>query len=103
MTVIFLIVSIILFLTIDWIYRHIGKRKSMPSALPISMNGNRRSFSIRIPEGVFFTKSHTWLNLFPSGKVQFGIDDFIGMLMKQPQISLLKNIGDKVKKGEPIL
>jgi len=58
---------------------------------------------MRIPAGIFFTKSHTWLSLFPSGKVQLGIDDFLARMFSKPHITMLKVNDEHVIKGEPIL
>jgi len=103
MTVIFLIVSILFFLSIDWLYRHWKKNKSLSIASPILKDSSHTSFPIRIPEGIFFTKSHTWLNLYPSGKVQIGVDDLLSLALRQPHVSLLKRVGNIIKRGEPIL
>jgi glycine cleavage system H protein len=59
--------------------------------------------ALRYPKGIFFAKSHTWLNLFPTGVVRLGVDDFIDRLMKNPAIEFLKASGDSVKRGEPLL
>jgi glycine cleavage system H protein len=58
---------------------------------------------MRLPEGVFFAKSHTWLSLFPSGKVRLGVDDFVAGVLENPQIKLVKNAGEQVEKGDPII
>jgi len=62
-----------------------------------------RTIPMRTPAGIFFTKSHTWLSLFPSGKVQLGIDDFVARMFNRPEIEMLKNNGDTIKKGDAIL
>jgi glycine cleavage system H protein len=58
---------------------------------------------VRIPDGIFFSRSHTWLNLFPSGKVRLGIDDFVGRLLDNPNVVFLRKSGDHVNRGEPII
>lgn len=95
MTVLLFISTIAAFLTIDYFVR----RKSAVAVQPVV----RKAIPMRIPAGIFFTKSHTWLSLFPSGKVQLGIDDFLARMFSAPQITMLKNSSDHVKKGEPIL
>ena len=98
MTVLFVVATIILFLSMDWISRRLRQEATQPArepapALPFA----------RTPEGIYFTPSHTWLNLFPSGKVRLGIDDFITRMLDAPEITLLKKSGDAVKKGDPVL
>ncbi len=97
MTVLFFISTIIVFLTIDYFVRRNKNAVALPHTAP------QRAFAMRTPAGIFFTKSHTWLSLFPSGKVQLGIDDFLSRMFNRPEIVLLKNNGEAVKKGEAIL
>ncbi|HUN65003.1 MAG TPA: hypothetical protein VMW43_02810 [Bacteroidota bacterium] len=99
MTVLFVIATIITFLGIDWINRRVKAKKHVPvTAMPAAAQ-----YPVRLPDGIFFTKSHTWLNLFPSGKVRLGVDDFVGRMIENPEVVLLKRSGDQVSRGEPIL
>lgn len=100
MTVLFVIATIITFLTIDWFVQRRKERlaaKIAPATVPAQSN------PIRLPAGIFFAPSHTWLNLFPSGKIRLGIDDFISRLLMRPEIVMLKKVNDRVKKGEPLI
>ncbi len=99
MTVLFVVVTILLFLGIDWLVQRAHEKKAVTVPGAVSLH----PYPIRIPEGIFFTRSHTWLNLFPSGKVRLGIDDFVGRIVESPEIILLKLAGEKVHRGEPIL
>jgi glycine cleavage system H protein len=95
MTVLFVIATIVIFLTIDWFVR---SRKPQTAARHVE-----DQYPLRIPDGIFFAPSHTWLNLFPSGKIRLGVDDFIARLVKEPEIVLLKQSGEKISKGEPLM
>ena len=97
MTVLLFISTIAVFLTIDYFMRR--NKATVAVAQPIA----RKPIPMRIPAGIFFTKSHTWLSLFPSGKVQLGIDDFLARMFSTPQIVMLKQNAEHVSKGEPIL
>jgi glycine cleavage system H lipoate-binding protein len=99
MTVLFVVATIILFLGIDWIVRRIRGE----TLVPLLASPQPATYPVRTPEGIFFAKSHTWLNLFPSGSVRLGIDDFVGRMLENPEITLLKKNGDAVTKGEPIM
>jgi glycine cleavage system H lipoate-binding protein len=66
-------------------------------------SGARPGFALRLPDGVFFDRSHTWLSLFPSGKIRLGVDDFVSGLLENPQIRLLRQSGEQVEKGDPLL
>lgn len=97
MTVLLFVSTIVVFLTIDYFVRR--NKAAVAVAQPVL----QKAIPMRTPAGIFFTKSHTWLSLFPSGKVQLGIDDFLARMFSAPQVSLLKNAAEHVVKGEPIL
>ena len=102
MTVLFVVATITVFLAIDWFVRRAREKKGVrtPSFVQRTLE---HSISVRIPEGIFFARSHTWMNLFPSGKVYLGIDDFVSRLLEHPEVILLRMAGDHVAKGDPIL
>lgn len=97
MTVLLFISTILAFLAVDYFVR----RSKSVAAIPQPVV--RKAIPMRIPAGIFFTPSHTWLSLFPSGKVQLGIDDFLASMFSKPSIIMFKNARDHVSKGEPIL
>ena len=105
MTVLFVVATILVFLGIDWGLRRIkaGKSVSLAPVTPGRAFEPQAAMAVRAPEGMFFARSHTWLNLFPSGKVRLGLDDFVGRLLEKPEITYLKHEGESVKKGERIL
>lgn len=97
MTVLLFISTIVLFLTIDYFIQR--KKRTVP----VVQATRPRVSAFRVPAGIFFTRSHTWLSLFPSGKVQLGIDDFLSRMFIKPSIAILKNGGETISKGDPIL
>lgn len=102
MTALFFIATIVFFLGIDWVVQRFKKGNAAEEA-GFAPQTAAPTDPLRIPEGIFFAKSHTWLNLFPSGKVRLGIDDFIGNLMEDPRIAFTLKPGDQVEKGDPLL
>jgi len=103
MTVLFVIGTIIVFLVIEaLVHRASAKKRAREEVVAVS-GGHVRTFPVRIPDGIFFARSHTWLNLFPSGKIRLGVDDFVGRLLENPEVILLKSEGSEVRRGEPIL
>jgi glycine cleavage system H lipoate-binding protein len=99
MTVIFVIMTILVFLTMDVVVRRVRARKAIPATIEQTAPP---AYPVRLPEGIFFARSHTWMSLFPSGKIRLGVDDFVGRLLDKPQVEYLKGLGDSVRKGEPL-
>ena len=97
MTVLLFITTILIFLGVDYVIQ----RKRTPVA--VARTAQSSTNPLRVPSGVFFAPSHTWLTLFPSGKVRIGVDDFVLRMMKNPTLVLLKEAGATVRKGEPLL
>ncbi len=101
MTVLFFVATILFFLSLDWVVQRFKKEKAAEPGLVA--HAGLQSNPLRIPEGIFFARSHTWLNLFPSGKIRLGVDDFVGTLMENPKIEFALKPGDRVEKGDPLL
>jgi glycine cleavage system H protein len=55
---------------------------------------------LRIPQGLFYNRNHTWAHLEASGTASVGLDDFIQHLTGEIKLTNLKNPGEKIKKGE---
>lgn len=58
--------------------------------------------SIYVPQGLYYSKGHTWLNFTEDGKLKLGIDDFLNKVLKPSKINVLVSEGSKIKRGEPI-
>ena len=97
MTVLLFVTLIIIFLSVDYV------RQRKHKLVPVVHETQTSSDPLRVPPGVFFAPSHTWMTLFPSGKVRIGVDDFVLRMMKNPELVLLKKAGSSVRKGEPLL
>ncbi|MGA2622916.1 MAG: glycine cleavage system protein H [Bacteroidota bacterium] len=99
MTVLFVVGTIVFFFVIDFAVRKLRGESLLPAVRPAQIP----HYPVRIPEGIFFAKSHTWISLFPSGKIRLGVDDFVGRLLKTPEVIFLRKPGDSVKKGDPLM
>ena len=55
---------------------------------------------LRIPQGIFFNKNHTWTHLGESGAAKVGLDDFLQHVLGNVKLTNLKNPGDSIKKGD---
>jgi len=55
---------------------------------------------LRIPQGIYFSKNHTWAHLGESGAARVGLDDFLPHVIGDLKLSGLKDPGQSIKKGE---
>lgn len=57
---------------------------------------------LRIPQGLFYSRNHTWLHLEKSGQAKIGIDDFLFRVLGNIKIVPKIEPGLMVKKGDVI-
>jgi glycine cleavage system H lipoate-binding protein len=98
MTILLVLLMFALFILGDWILRKRGEEKELQRAVASVGDGG-----VRLPRGVFFAPSHTWLELLPGGRACLGVDDFVARLLERPRLKLLKPAGSSVTRGEPLL
>lgn len=55
---------------------------------------------LRIPQGLFFSKNHTWMHMEKSGSAMVGLDDLLLHITGEVKFSNHKNPGDMIRKGE---
>jgi len=57
---------------------------------------------LNIPQGVFYSRQHTWAHLAKSGVASVGLDDFLMHITGDISVNFLKAPGDRIAKGEPM-
>ncbi len=72
------------------------KNKKQMQKSPGILNLN----SLKIPQGLFFSKYHIWSHLGVSGIARVGLDDLLLHLIGEVKFSNLREPGEKIKKGE---
>ena len=55
---------------------------------------------LKIPQGIFYSKNHTWAFLEKSGTAKVGLDDLLLRITGEVSIRQLKNPGDPIDKGD---
>ena len=55
---------------------------------------------LRIPQGLFYSKNHTWTHLEKSGAAKVGLDDLLLHITGAVKLINLKNPDDYINKGE---
>lgn len=58
---------------------------------------------LRIPQGLFFSRNHTWVFMEQSGSARLGLDDFMQHTTGNVQFNFLKNKNDKINRGDAIV
>jgi len=58
---------------------------------------------LKIPQGLFFCKNHTWTHLEQTGLAKVGLDDFLIQTVGQVKINTPKVTGQKINKGDLLL
>lgn len=57
---------------------------------------------LKIPQGIYYSRNHTWAYLEMSGIARVGLDDFLFHITGDINFNELKNQGEKIKKGDLI-
>lgn len=55
---------------------------------------------LRIPQGLFYSKNHTWMFIEKAGGAKVGLDDLLLHLTGKVKFTYLKNPGETINKGE---
>jgi len=70
------------------------KKQSQKSAGILNIN------TLKIPQGLFFSKFHTWTHLGVSGVARVGLDDLLLHMIGEVKFDRIKTPGEKIKKGD---
>jgi glycine cleavage system H protein len=74
------------------------KNKSKTHLLPEP--GFLTAGSVKLPQGIFFSKYHTWAHLEKNGEAKVGVDDLILHLTGEVSVKHFKLAGETIEKGE---
>ncbi|MGC8594233.1 MAG: glycine cleavage system protein H [Candidatus Kryptoniota bacterium] len=96
MVAIFVVATIIVFVTIDYFIQKSAKRRQP------ALSGEAYRVRFLMPHGFFFGKGHTWVELLPSGNTRIGIDDFVQKIIGKIDEILTPLPGNSVKKGDAL-
>lgn len=63
-------------------------------------SGPLGSSAVSVPQGIYFSKSHTWAHLLKSGEARLGVGSLLVHLTGIANLRMLKEPGSKVNRGE---
>ncbi len=58
--------------------------------------------TLKLPQGIFFSRYHTWAHLEKNGEAKIGLNDLILHLTGDVSVDLYKSTGEIIGKGEPM-
>lgn len=62
--------------------------------------GNLSPNLLQIPQGLFFSRFHTWTHLERSGVAKVGLDDLLVHITGEVKLSRIIDSGERIKKGD---
>jgi glycine cleavage system H protein len=91
------IIAFFLLLVPFWILlnRQVKISKQIEKAL-----GILTSSALKVPQGLFFSRLHTWTHLERSGVAKVGMDDLLLHITGEVRFNKLREPGEKVSKGD---
>ena len=96
-------VLILIGLIINFILRLFRNTKSLVKTPDAILQPVLDENTVIVPAGLYFDKTHTWAFMEQNGIVKVGIDDFMQHITGAITRIKMKEKGDSIKKGEPIL
>ncbi|MBA4310566.1 MAG: hypothetical protein C0425_09555 [Chlorobiaceae bacterium] len=108
MVAIFVLITFLLIIGINLLVSRLIDKKitifqdDKPQLVPEESYQNSLT-NVLVPEGLFFSKGHTWLQIDLNGQTRIGVDDFINKLTSSFVLEMSKKVGDKIKRGEKFL
>ena len=104
MTALFVVVTIILFLTIDYFVQ----KKESPAGekwplLSMPLQPLEVSAQKTIPAGAFVHPGHTWITIRENGLVRVGIDNFATQVLGECEDILFPAPEKEISEGEPLV
>ncbi|MCK4919473.1 MAG: hypothetical protein KAS71_00415 [Bacteroidales bacterium] len=91
------VIGYLIFLIIFWNVsnKHEGIIMRIKTAI-----GNLSAGILKIPQGLFYNKNHTWTHLEKSGEAKVGLDDFLQHITGEVKLTQLKSPGEMINKGD---
>lgn len=91
------IVIFFLILIPFWIL--LNRKTTMAKQVQKSLGGLTAQ-SLKVPQGLFYSRYHTWAHMERSGVAKVGLDDLLMHITGEVRINRLKSSGERIVKGD---
>lgn len=110
MVAIFVVLTIVIFLLIDYAVQKIQARhthSSSSSPVHVGAEAATEKFmlsagSITVPSAIFFHRGHTWIKFTSPNRARVGLDDFAQKVLGRIEAIQFPRLGESVRQGEPL-
>ena len=92
-----IVIAFLIVLVPFWMY--ISNSKKVVQTINRTID-NLTQRILNLPQGIYFSKNHTWAFMEKYGAAKVGLNDFLASILGKVQIHMVKNPGDLVEKGE---
>ena len=92
-----IIITFLVLLVPFWLV--LNKQKQISSTIQKAL-GFLSASILRIPQGLFYAKNHTWMHMEKSGTAKVGLDDLLLHITGEVKFKIHKNPGDTITKGD---
>jgi len=92
-----IIITFLVLLVPFWLV--LNKQKQISSSIQKAL-GFLSASILRIPQGLFYAKNHTWMYMEKSGTAKVGLDDLLLHITGEVKFKIHKNPGDTIIKGD---
>lgn len=93
------VIAFLLLLIPFWLV--LNRKMSFSQQLRTTM-GLLSASLLKIPQGIFYSRNHTWAYLEKSGTAKVGLNDLLLHITGEVKVRQLRNPGETVKKGDLI-
>lgn len=90
---------VVFFLILIPFWKLLNKEVKVASKVQKSL-GVLTASTLRIPQGLFYSKFHTWAHLERSGLAKVGMDDLLMHMTGEVKFTRLKTSGERIRKGD---
>jgi glycine cleavage system H protein len=111
MVAIFVVLTIIVFLLIDYVVQRVEARRGVnadpPSGKALSESSDEflswvSNDSLTVPSSLFFHRGHSWIKLVSPTQARIGLDDFAQKVLGHVESVQFPRLGEPLRQGDPL-